>query len=198
MDLRYIFAVQCQNTHIWWLWPPTSSLEELIHCKSFVVFSFLFLIWEGTWVGFSMISCILELQVPRTTPCLSSIVSPSHPETFSSCTQVLSRHKFPEQRSSRSDYPGHFWAGLSGGWNIRSKFGPDNPVLRFVHIKEGGRGELPTLAVLPPPTPSLSIIAACSFSSSPVPPRPPDPADLQALCFPSPREQVPPSSSSNG
>jgi hypothetical protein len=160
--------------------------------------SFLSLLCEGTCVGFSMISCVLQLQVPRTTPCLSSILSPSHPKTFSPCTLVHSCYKSPKQRISRPDYLGHFWDGLSGGRNIRSKFGPDNPVLRFVHIKGGRRGELPTLAVLPPPTPSLSTAAACSSSCSPAPPRPPDPADLQAPCSPSPREQVPPSSSSNG
>jgi hypothetical protein len=136
--------------------------------------------------------------VPRTTPCLSSFLSLSHPQTFSPCTQVCSRSKFPEQRSSRPDNPGHFWARLFRGRNIRSKFGLDNPVMRFVHIKRGHRGELPTLAVLPPSTPSLFTAAAWSSSCSPAPPRPLDPADLLAPFSPSPREQVHPSSSSNG
>jgi hypothetical protein len=158
----------------------------------FLSFLSLFLIWEGTCVGLSMISWFLQLQVPRTTPCLSSILSPSHPQTFSPCTQVRSRSKFLEQRSSRPDNLGHFWAGLSRGQNIWSKFGSDNLVLRFVHIKRGRWGELPTLSVLPPPTPSLSIVAARSSSCSPAPPRPSDPTDLPAPCSPSPREQVPP------
>jgi hypothetical protein len=82
MDPRYIFAVQCHNTHTWWPRPLTSSFRRVDSLQILFEFYWAFLslslslIWEGTCIGFFDDFLFLQCQVPRTTPCMFSILSP--------------------------------------------------------------------------------------------------------------------------
>jgi hypothetical protein len=91
-----------------------------------------FLIWEGTCDGLSMIYWVLQCQVPRTTPCLSSILSLSHLQTFLSMhTSPISLQFFLSRgvpgriiwATFGLDYPGARISGPNIGWIIRP-YGP--------------------------------------------------------------------------
>jgi hypothetical protein len=128
MDPRYIFVIQCHNTHTWWLQPPTFFFEELIPCISylkpwcsFLVF-FLSLIWEDTCIGL-FVDLFLQCQVPRTTPCLLSHLS--HPISrhliyahefifLSKISSVFENFKWISFWLPRPEYPPP-WAEYPGG-----------------------------------------------------------------------------------
>jgi hypothetical protein len=97
----------------------------------------LFLIWEVTCIGFLMISCVLQCQMPRTTPCFSSILSPSSPETFRLCAQAqfVQIWNF-EARKLWAGLSGYFWPEYPVGWNIRSLFG------RIIHPHGVSKGRV--------------------------------------------------------
>jgi hypothetical protein len=137
MDLRYIFAVQCHNTQTWWPRPPTSSFRRVdslqILFESYWAFSLLSLclIWEGTCIGFSDDFLFLQCQVPRTTPCLLSILSPP----ISKHLFYAHKFKFSSKRNSVLSKIVRFgslvfqagisapWAEYLGGRLIRAQFG---------------------------------------------------------------------------
>jgi hypothetical protein len=121
MDPRYIFVVQCHYTHTWRPRPLTSSLKSLFIANFIWDYLDSFLPCVVCDMGrhlcwfFTDFSWLLQHQVPRTTPCLLSILSPhiSKPLFYAHKFKFLSKKEFYFIENVK------FWPSGVLGQNIR-------------------------------------------------------------------------------